>query len=210
MINRNAYLNDVLFALYAAEKLGWTALARTHFHRILYLCAALSALVDSEWGYDFSNTLYGPFNRYISTAPDELVHQRYAEAVEVTVQRDSKMKATFRATEAGKERVELIAKLRREQRRLAWIHSVMGVLTVYGPTVTSKLAYFEPTFTTMKLENRRGAIELSGENNQSIQLLRRLSDQLEREYSIHLDTPVSHLIFYFDYLSRDIGRSEPK
>src|SRR5438128_1993521 len=121
MVNKNDFLNDVLFSLSTANKLRWQALARTHLQRILYLCAALSGLSNTEWGYEFSNTLYGPFNRHISLAPDDLVHQGYAEVVELRVRKDSRMKATFRITESGKERVELITRLKREGRRLAWI-----------------------------------------------------------------------------------------
>lgn len=205
MINKNVFLNDVLFSLYGADNLGWPALARTHLQRILYLCAALSALSNTDWGYEFSNTLYGPFNGHISVAPDDLVHQRYAEVVRVSVQKDSRMKVSYRITESGTQRVRSITKLKRECERLAWIQSVMGILTIYGPAVMSKLAYFEPTFARMKRENRSGAIDLSAGDNQSIQLLRRLTDELEKEYSIHLETPSSHLILYFDYLSRDIG-----
>lgn len=208
MSNKNEFLNDVLFCLFTADKLRWPALARTHIQRTLYLCAALSGLSNTEWRYEFSNTLYGPFNGHISNAPDDLVHQHYADVVELRVRKDSRLKATFRITESGKERVELITRLKREGERLVWIQSVMGILTIYGPAVTSKLAYLEPTFTLMKLENRHGSIELSGEDNQSIQLLRRLGAELETKFSIRMDTPISNLILYFDYLSRDIGRQK--
>jgi len=206
MITRNVILTDVLFSLYATDKLKWPALARTHFQRLLYLCAALSALSNTEWGYEFSNSLYGPFNGQVSSAADELVHRGYAEALDVRVLRNSKMKANFRITESGRRNVEFISNLKQERQRLGWIETVSGILNIYGPAVMSKLAYFEPTFIRMKQENRIGPIDLSIEENQSIQLLHRLSDELKKTYSIHLDTPTSNLIFYFDYMSRDIGK----
>jgi uncharacterized protein YwgA len=207
--NKNGFLNDVLFALYSADELKWPALGRTHLQRILYLCAALSALSDTEWGYEFSNTRFGPFNAEISQAPDDLVHQRYAEAVKVSVQKDSRMKASFKITPSGKQRVQIITSLKQESRRLAWIGSVMEILTVYGPAVMSKLAYLEPTLTRMKAENRQGPIDLSTEDNQSIQLLERLGQGLKQNFQIALETATSNMIVFFDYLSRDIGRSDP-
>jgi hypothetical protein len=205
MINENVFLNDVLFCLYSADRLRWPALARTHLQRILYLSAALSGLSQTQWEYEFSSTLYGPFNGQISIAPDGLVHQRYAEAVDVRVQKDSKLKASYRITDFGAQRVESIIRLKRERQRLGWIRAVMESLTIYGPSVMSKLANSEPTFARMKLQNRRGTIDLSLQENQSIRLLRRLTAELEKEYSLQLETPVSNLILYFDYLSRDIG-----
>jgi len=198
----------VLFSLHAANKLGWSTLAPTHLQRILYLCAVLSTLSKTEWGYEFSNTPFGPFNGEISQAAKDLAYQQYAEAVTVIVQRDSRMKATYQITKSGIERVQIIASLKREHQRLAWINSVMGILTVYGPAVMNKLAYFEPTLTRMKLENRQGTIDLSLEDNQSMQLLDRLNDELKRKYQVDLDTPVSNLILYFDYLSRSLGRPD--
>jgi hypothetical protein len=207
MINKTVFLNDVLFSLHGAHQLGWPALRRTHIQRILYFCAALCGLSNTEWGYEFSNTPYGPFNRDISTAPNKLVYQRYADVIEVAVFRDSRMRATFQITESGKERIKLITTLKRESIRLSWIRSVMEILTIYGPSVTSKLAYLEPTFNRMKQENRSGAIDLSADENESMHLLLRLNEELKRTYSIDLDTQTSNLILYFDFLSRDIGRS---
>jgi hypothetical protein len=208
MINQNVFRNDVLFSLHAADKLGWPPLAPTHLQRILYLCAVLSTLSNTDWGYEFSNTPFGPFNGEISQAPKDLVFQRYAEAVKVIVQKDSRMKASYHITKSGVERVQIIGNLKREHQRLAWISSVIGFLTVYGPAVMNKLAYLEPTLTRMKLENRHGIIDLSLDDNQSMQLLNRLNEELKRKYQVDLVTPVSNLILYFDYLSRGLGRPE--
>jgi hypothetical protein len=206
MTNQNVFRNDVLFSLYAADKLKWPALGRTHLQRILYLCAVLSSLSDTDWGYEFSNTPFGPFNSEISKAPNDLVYQRYIDAVTVVVQRDSRMKASYQITGAGVQRVQTIGSLRLERQRLDWISSVMEILTVYGPAVTNKLAYLEPTLTRMKLENRKGTIDLSLEDNQSMQLLNRLKEELKRKYEVNLVTPVANLILFFDYLSNDLNR----
>ena len=45
------------------------------------------------------------------------------------------------------------------------------------------------------------------ELHRKAQQVRRLNEELKRTYSIDLDTQTSNLILYFDFLSRDIGRS---
>jgi uncharacterized protein YwgA len=203
---RRVFLNDALFALYAAHELGWSHLNRTNFQKILYFCAALSPLVDVEWGYEFTNAPYGPFNSEVSQAPDRLVvRYGYAEVVNVTVQKDSKMRADYQITERGKQQVERITKLKRERKRADWIFLVIKILDIYGSRIITKLAYREPTFSKVRKQNQK-TINLSVNENRSIELLDELAAELEREHSITLDTLASKVIVYFDFLSSDIGR----
>jgi hypothetical protein len=81
----------------------------------------------------------------------------------------------------------------------------MKILDIYGPKITTKLAYKEPTFSQMRRQNRGGAIDLSPEDNLSLRLVQTLHDELDDKYSLQLDTLASKLIAYFDYLSTDIG-----
>ncbi len=200
-----AFLNDVLFALYAAKSLDWPDLNRTNFQKILYFCTVLSSLVEIEWGYGFTNAPYGPFKREIHQASDILVPYGYVEVTNLTLQRDAKLRARYKITPKGESEVVRISQLRRERKRLEWITLVMKVLDIYGPTMVTKLAYKEPTFRTVREQNRR-IIDLSPDDNRSIELVQKLSVELDQEYSIQLDTLVSQLIVYFDFLSSDIGQ----
>jgi hypothetical protein len=199
------YLNDVLSVLHAAETLDWPDLNRTNFQKILYLCATLAPLAHIDWGYDFTNAPYGPFNRGIHHAADVLVHHGYAELTSLTLQRDSKLRARYRITPSGSREADRICKLQREKKRLDWITLIMKILDIYGPKITTKLAYKEPTFSQMRRQNRGGAIDLSPEDNLSLRLVQTLHDELDDKYSLQLDTLASKLIAYFDYLSTDIG-----
>jgi hypothetical protein len=115
------------------------------------------------------------------------------------------MRVSYRITKEGSVEVDLISQLGKEKKRLEWITMVMKVLDIYGPTIITKLAYREPTFSTMRKENKGGAIDLSPEENQSVTLLASLKQELKAQYSIELDTITATLIAYFDYLSKDIG-----
>jgi hypothetical protein len=200
-----AFLNDVLFTLHAAKSLDWPDLNRTNFQKILYFCATLSPLVGIEWGYGFTNAAYGPFNREIHQASDILVPYGYVEVTDLTLQRDAKLRARYKITPKGEIEVGRICQLRRERERLEWITLVMKVLDIYGPTMVTKLAYKEPTFRAVREQNRR-IIDLLPDDNRSIELVQKLSAELEQKHSIHLDTLVSQLIVYFDFLSSDIGQ----
>jgi hypothetical protein len=204
-MNNRILLNDVLFVLYAGERLSWPDLNRTNFQKILYLSCALAPLAGIEWEYSFTNAPYGPFNRDIHQATDQLVYHGYAVTTNLIVQRDSKMRVSYRITKEGSVEVDLISQLGKEKKRLEWITMVMKVLDIYGPTIITKLAYREPTFSTMRKENKGGAIDLSPEENQSVTLLASLKQELKAQYSIELDTITATLIAYFDYLSKDIG-----
>jgi len=198
-------LNDVLFTLYCAEVLNWKELNRTNFQKILYFCSVLSPLVGIEWLYDFTNANYGPFNTKIHNAPDKLVHYRDAIPTSVTLQIDSKLRASYKITNQGIDKVHEICKLKKEKDRYNWINVIMKVLDIYGPKIVTKLAYKEPTFHEMRSQNRGGIIELDAEDNQSLSLIKDLSYELNKNYSLQLDTLISKLIVYFDYLSKGIG-----
>jgi hypothetical protein len=202
---QRVFLNDVLFVLSAGNSLGWPTLNRTGFQKILYLGAALSPLIGMDWGYEFTNAPYGPFNSQIHIASDLLVYRKLAAYSSVTIQRDSKIRATYSITQRGITEVEVICGLGEEKDRLKWITTLMEVLDIYGSPVITKLAYQEPTFSLMRSQNRGGPIDLSATENRSIELIERISHGLKEEFAINLDTMTSNLIAYFDYLSRSIG-----
>jgi uncharacterized protein YwgA len=210
MIDNRLFLNDVLFVLYSGDSLSWNDLNRTNFQKILYLSAALAPLVKIDWEYEFTNAPYGPFNREIYKASDLLKHYGYADVTELLIQKDSKMRISYKITERGRAEVDSIRRLKKERERLHWIGTVMKVLDIYGPTVITKLAYKEPTFSKMRRENKGGVINLSPDGNRSIRLLRLIADEMNKEFSIELDTLTSNLIAYFDFLSRDIGQGAQK
>lgn len=199
------FLNDVLFTLYAAQILEWPDLNRTNFQKILYFCAVLAPLAKIDWGYDFTNAQYGPFKSNIQDAVDRLVPYGYARPTEITLQKDSKLRARYKITSRGNQEVERICHLKKEKERLDWIIQIMKVLDVYGPKIVMKLVYNEPTFNKIRKQNQR-AIDLSLEENGSIELVEKFSTELDQSYSIQLDTLASKLIVYFDFLSSDIGR----
>ncbi len=80
----------------------------------------------------------------------------------------------------------------------------MKILDIYGPQVITKMAYREPTFSQVRRHNQR-TIELSPEENRSIELLQKLDSELNENYRITLDTLASKLIVYFDFLSSGVG-----
>ena len=211
MFEKRIFLNDVLFVLYAGDALGWPDLTRTNFQKILYFSAVLASLEQKQWEYEFTNAPYGPFNSEIHKASDLLVvPYGYAATTELVVQRDSKMRARYKITPKGSVEVRAICRLQRERQRLEWISTVMKVLDIYGPTVVTKLAYEEPTFRRMRKDNKAGKIDLSPDENQSIQLIARFSTELEKKYQINLDTTLSKLITYFDFLSKEISYGAQK
>ena len=108
------FLNDVLFALYAAESLGWPDLNRTNFQKILFFCAALAPSAKIEWGYRFTNAAYGPFNKDIHQATDVLVPYGFVEVTDLTLQKDSKLRARYRITPRGMREVDRICRLERD------------------------------------------------------------------------------------------------
>jgi hypothetical protein len=203
---QRVFLNDVLFVLKAGSSLGWSTVHRTGFQKILYLSAALSPLVKMNWGYDFTNAPYGPFNREIHLASDLLVHRQLAVFSDVRIQRDAKIRAAYTITEKGLAEVETICMLDEERERLEWITLIMEVLDIYGVPLITKLAYQEPTFSLMRRQNKGGAIDLSPSENRSIKLLERITESLKQDFAIYVDTDVSRLILFFDYLSTGISR----
>ncbi len=199
------FLNDVLFVLYAADSLGWPDLNRTNFQKILFFCATLAPLVEIRWEYEFTNAPYGPFNRNIFRAADFIVPYGYAKVTSLTLQKDSKLRARYRITPKGIYEVDRICQLDTERKRLEWITLVLKVLDIYGPKMVTKLAYKEPTFSQVRSQNQR-LIDLSLDENRSIELLEKLTAELDIQYSVKLDTLVSRLIVYFDFLSSDTSQ----
>jgi hypothetical protein len=211
MLGKRIFLNDVLFVLNAGDSLGWPDLTRTNFQKILYLSAVLAPLEQRHWEYEFTNAPYGPFNSEIHQASDLLVvPYGYATTTELIVQKDSKMRARYKITPKGAAEVQAISRLQKERQRLEWIRTVMKVLDIYGPTVVTKLAYEEPTFSRMRKDNKGGKIDLSPDENQSIKLISRVTKELEKKYQINLDTTLSKLITYFDFLSKGISYGTEK
>lgn len=202
------FLNDTLFVLHAASKLDWPDLTRTNFQKILYFCSILCPIEKLHWGYYFVNAAYGPFNRQIHQASDILVAHRFASIEELVIQKDSKIRARYKITEVGRQEVAKIIKLQREQARSEWIYRIMKVLDIYGQTVITKLAYKEPTFHKMRLHNRGGVIAAGNDENESMTLLQQIDTELQKRYSIKLDTTAAKLITFFNYLSTDIGREK--
>lgn len=202
------FLNDTLFVLHAASKLDWPDLTRTNFQKILYFCSILCPLEKLQWGYYFVNAAYGPFNRQLHQATDTLVSHRFASIEDLIIQKDSKIRARYKITDTGRQEVAKITRLNKERARSEWIYRIMKVLDIYGQTVITKLAYKEPTFYKMRLHNRGGVIGTSPDENESIALLEQLDIELQKRYSIKLDTTASKLITFFNYLSADIGREK--
>lgn len=204
MLIKHEVLNDVLFVLNAADSQGWPDPNRTNFQKILFFCSVLAPLAQIDWDYSFTNAAYGPFNGDIHQAADLLKLHGFAEVPDLTVQRDAKLRASYRITSQGKIEVERICRLYREKQRLDWIDLIMRVLRIYGPKMVTKLAYKEPTFSQVRQQNRK-AIDLSIEQNRSIELISDLSEALHSKYSLDMDTLTSQLIVYFDFLSTDIA-----
>jgi len=204
MLLDSIYLNDVLFVLKAAKDLDWDRINRTNFQKILFFCSILSPLVQDEWGYDFTNANFGPFNSDIHKATDIIVQYRYAKVTELSVRRNATLRASYEISDLGQKQIILITKLSRERMRLNWISKVMKVLDIYGNKVITKLAYQEPTFAEMRMQNRGGTIHIEISQNRSWQLLEKLCTELGSKYDIDLDTVDSQLITYFDFISKKL------
>jgi len=194
--------------LYATNHLEWTEITRTDFQRILYFCAVLSPIANIEWGYSFSKGSYGPFNRELNEATDIIVQYNFAEVSELTLRSKSSLKATYTITQLGKDTVDTIRKLTSERKRFTWIETVIEILEIYGTKVISKLVSKEPTISEMMNENRDGVINLSLEENRSIELSNEIVSELSSKYEVKIDTIESKLISYFDYLSKEMDTPE--
>jgi hypothetical protein len=195
--------NDTLFVLYASKMSQWSEINSSTIQRILYFCAILSPLVSIPWIYNFSNTIFGPFNGEINLSLKNHVLNGYAKINNVYVNNDSKVRGDYKILDDGISEVEKISMLGMEKERLNWIILITQVLDIYGPKILSKLALCEPFYSQIRL-NRQRHINID-DDNQSIVLIGRIKDELAVKHSIELDTTISKIIFYFDYLSNEIG-----
>jgi hypothetical protein len=199
-------LSDVLFALVSARDHGMPGLNRTALQRLLFLTAAVYPLTGGDWGYGFSIARFGPFNKLVNQAADQLALRGLCEFREFGVNTDGNIRAIYRVTAVGIAQVRRITVLHSQKPRFEWINTVTSALDIYGSSVISKIASKEPSYLDMRSRNQVGGIPLMVDNK-SIALIERLAADLKKRFNVDTESVMEKLLLYFDFLSSGLLES---
>lgn len=126
--------NDLLIIAYNMSEDGWSGANKSTFQRILYFSAALSPIFipNNIWSYNFSNTLFGPYNNEISVQMNDLHVKGFFELESRKIYA-TRVEDRYSISDRGKavcrNNLFLIDTLRS---KVAWFNILVKALSIYG------------------------------------------------------------------------------
>ncbi|TPE00967.1 hypothetical protein FJO98_13370 [Enterococcus sp. PF-2] len=199
----NTMKNDILSISYFLEKNNWESTNKVSFQRILYFSSVLSSvfLKDYPWVYDFSNTMFGPYNNEIADSISELHVKGYLNLVERNIY-SNRTEESFSISDNGEKQCEnIIFRLDSNKDKTKWFEIIVKTLSLYGESFLSKLVKEDPNVMNMKLTNSSGKIiSDSTSNNVSREFFLYLKEQGLERVDLQEDDDVGVLLMFFDVL----------
>jgi hypothetical protein len=203
--------NEILFVLYATNKILRKPLSRIEVQKAVYLCNVLSPLKDFILDYfEFRVWNNGPYSSEIQNTLNNLVALRYIKMDNYNIKIVNMKKnesSYYSIIDRGMNVVEKLIDLPDENDQYKWIQSIIKLIGIYGIQNIVKMVYQEPTFKNLKkdIKNRGKAIPIyDDDKNEILELFKFIKEIAEEEFKYLIDTPEKVLLALFDYLYSSI------
>ena len=196
--------NDLLSISYYAKENNWKDISKTNYQRILYFSAVLSPIFipDYKWKYDFSNTLFGPYNSDITEALKKLAIEELICISKRNIS-SNKVYENYKITNKG-ERLYLdkLAQINSEVNKYKWFKIIVKVLSIYGTPFLVKLVKSDPNIVFQYDMNIKEKLYIdSSENNLSKEFFIFLKENYKSKHNISM-IDEDYLLLFFDVLYR--------
>jgi len=203
--------NEVLFILYAANKILREPLSRIEVQKSVYLCNVLAPIKELILDFfEFRVWNHGPYSSEIQNTLNNLVALRYIRMNDYNVRTNNNVKyesSYYSILDKGILVVEKLIEYPDEKEQYLWIQSIIKIIGIYGIKNIVKIVYEEPTFRFLKQnENNRGqAIPINNVcQNKIIDLFKMIKDIAVNEFRYMVETPENVLLAVFDFLYSSI------
>jgi len=195
--------NDLLLIAYYMNENGWSGANKSTFQRVLYFSAALSPifLPNEPWTYNFSNTLFGPYNSEISTQMNELQTKGFFELESRKIY-SNRIEDRYSISERGKEVCrQSLFKVETLNGKKIWLRILVKALSIYGEDFLSKLVKEDPNVYYQNAMNKRAKlITDESAENLSKEFFDYIKTTGKEEIDLELDSDQDYLLLFFDVL----------
>ena len=202
---KNKIKDDILIISYYFNQNGWDSANKVSYQRVLYFSAVLGPIFigNSKWEYDFSNTIFGPYNNEISESLQELLVKRDLELVKRKIYQN-RIEDSYKISNQGIGKCEtVIFNLSMNQAKNEWFKIIVKALSLYGESFLSKLVKVDPNVINMNTLNNNGRI-ISDDSarNVSKEFFLYLKSRGLKEDELDKNDDLEILLMYFDVLFR--------
>ncbi|MGP3610637.1 hypothetical protein [Anoxybacteroides rupiense] len=201
----NVLRNDILLVAYFINKNNWSSASKTSFQRILYFAAVLSPIFipKEEWVYDFSNTIFGPYNNEISKKIQELLAKELLE-VEERKYFSNRIEERFRISNKGIDTCEnILFKMKTLESKIEWFDIIVKTLSIYGEEFLSKLIKTDPNVVSQNMINAYRKIPINdSEHNVSKEFFIYIKEKGKESLNLKTKEDKDFLLVFFDILYR--------
>lgn len=202
--------NETLFALEAAEHVGWQYLSRIQVQKILYLTEMLGPFQQ----FIISRLEYypwhrGPYSKSLQNGIDHLVARGLAtityyhlrQTTQVVPTRDDKVEVVqYQITDSGHSLIKSLCSYEGNMDTRRLVQLVCELVDLYGVSNILNLVYEEPTFSELKARGKADFIDPESENNQTLELLSFIDDTARTAMRYTSVTWEAIATAYFDFL----------
>jgi len=186
------------------SKHGWKSANKTTFQRVLYFAAVLSSIFTSEaWTYNFSNTMFGPYNNDIVDELNDLFVKGFIK-LEDRKTYSNRIEERFSINQKGiKLCEETFLKLNPLKSKILWFDIIVKTLSIYGEDFLSKLIKEEPNVYYQNKENKNSRLIIDeSSDNLSKEFFSFIKCEGKSRLNIELKNDYDYLLLFFDVLYR--------
>lgn len=185
------------------RKNDWEGANKSAFQRVLYFSAALSPifLPKEDWAYNFSNTLFGPYNNEISAQMNDLQSKDFLHLEERRIY-SNRIEERFTISKRGIEICnERLFKLETLKNKIKWFDILVTALSIYGEDFLSKLVKEDPNIYYQNAKNMKSKlITDESAENLSKEFFEFIKTKGKDELNLELQNDQDYLLLFFDVL----------
>ncbi|PEC03201.1 hypothetical protein CN360_11570 [Bacillus cereus] len=197
--------NDIILVAYFINKNNWSSASKTSFQRILYFAAVLSPVFipEEKWVYDFSNTIFGPYNNDISKKIQELLAKELLELEERQFF-TNRIEERFRISDKGIVICEsTFFRIKDLHSKIEWFDIIIKTLSIYGEEFLSKLIKTDPNVVSQNMINSYKKISINdSEENVSKEFFNYIKEKGKEKLTLETKEDKEFLLVFFDILYR--------
>lgn len=203
--SNNILKNDILIISYYLDKNSWESASKTSFQRVLYFAATLSPIFipDEKWTYDFSNTLFGPYNNEISKIIQEINIKGFLNLDRRNIYKN-RIEERYNISKSGvKICEEILFKLVNIKSKCEWFDIITKTLSIYGEDFLSKLIKKDPNVMNLTMLNSYKKITIdNSEDNISKEFFNFIKQKGTERLNLEKKNDKDVLLLFFDILYR--------
>lgn len=205
MKTENIINNDLIIISYFMNENGWEGASKTNYQRVLYFATALAPIFtpDEESIYEFSNTIFGPYNSKLSDLLRKIFLKGYLKSVNIKVYKN-RVEERYEISDQGiKLCHDVLFKLDYYLEKITWFRLIVKTLSIYGESFLSKLINEDPNVLEQNELNRMGKIDTSNsESNLTKEFFFFLREKGKTSFNMKKQKDADFLLLFFDVLYR--------